>query len=124
MANNPVITFKIKGDKIIKAELYPDIAPNTVNNFISLVKNGFYNGLTFHRIIEGFMMQGGDPLGRDAPLGHQDSLRTEGRPRTGTEGRVAPSASVCHAAGWGISRSPLRTLVNWARPTRSFLPHP
>lgn len=61
---------------------------------------------------------------RDAPPGHQVSLRTEGRPRTGTEGRVAPSASVCHAAGWGISRSPLRTLVNSARPTRSFLPHP
>lgn len=61
---------------------------------------------------------------RDAPPGHQVSLRPEGRPRTGTEGRVAPSASVCHAASWGISRSPLRTPVNRARPTRSFPPHP
>jgi peptidyl-prolyl cis-trans isomerase B (cyclophilin B) len=49
--------------KVIKAELYPEIAPNTVNNFISLVKKGFYNGLTFHRIISGFMIQGGCPLG-------------------------------------------------------------
>ena len=51
-----------KGD-VIKLELYPDIAPNTVNNFISLVNQGFYDGLTFHRIIEGFMIQGGDPDG-------------------------------------------------------------
>lgn len=60
--DNPVVTFETtKG--IIKAELYPDIAPNTVNNFISLVKKGFYNGLTFHRVINGFMIQGGCPEG-------------------------------------------------------------
>ncbi|KYH29588.1 MULTISPECIES: peptidylprolyl isomerase [Clostridium] len=60
---NPIVTIKMKNGDIIKAELYPDIAPNTVNNFISLVKKGFYNGLIFHRVIPGFMIQGGDPKG-------------------------------------------------------------
>lgn len=60
---NPVITFEMEGGKIFKAELYPDKAPNTVNNFLSLVRGGFYDGLTFHRVIEGFMIQGGDPAG-------------------------------------------------------------
>ena len=59
---NPVVTLKTnQGD--IKLELYPEYAPNTVNNFISLVKKGFYNGLIFHRVIENFMIQGGDPKG-------------------------------------------------------------
>ncbi|MCR4927050.1 MAG: peptidylprolyl isomerase [Lachnospiraceae bacterium] len=61
--SNPIVTFKIKNAGTIKAELYPEIAPNTVNNFISLVKKGFYNGLIFHRVIKGFMIQGGDPEG-------------------------------------------------------------
>ena len=60
---NPVITIKIKDMGDIKAELYPDIAPITVENFIKLAGSGFYNGLTFHRIIPGFMIQGGDPEG-------------------------------------------------------------
>lgn len=60
---NPIVTIKIKDGGIIKAELYPEIAPNTVNNFISLVKKGFYNGLIFHRVIPGFMIQGGCPQG-------------------------------------------------------------
>jgi len=60
---NPVVTFKINGEDTIKVELYPEVAPNTVNNFISLVKSGFYNGLTFHRVIKGFMIQGGCPQG-------------------------------------------------------------
>ncbi len=60
---NPIVTFNVKNFGEIKAELYPEIAPNTVNNFISLVKKGFYNGLTFHRVIEGFMIQGGCPDG-------------------------------------------------------------
>lgn len=60
---NPLITIKMKSGGVIKAELYPEIAPNTVNNFISLVKRGFYNGLIFHRVIPGFMIQGGCPLG-------------------------------------------------------------
>jgi peptidyl-prolyl cis-trans isomerase B (cyclophilin B) len=60
---NPIVTIKMQNGDMIKAELYPDIAPNTVNNFISLVKKGFYNGVIFHRVIPGFMIQGGDPKG-------------------------------------------------------------
>ncbi len=63
MATNPIVTIKLADEKVIKAELYPEIAPNTVNNFISLVKSGFYNGICFHRVINGFMIQGGDPTG-------------------------------------------------------------
>lgn len=63
MAQNPIITIEMENSDIIKAELYPEIAPNTVNNFISLVKKGFYNGLIFHRVINGFMIQGGCPDG-------------------------------------------------------------
>ena len=63
MNNNPIVTFEMKdGDKFY-IELYPEVAPNTVNNFISLINKGFYNGLCFHRVIEGFMIQGGDPKG-------------------------------------------------------------
>lgn len=61
--NLPVATIKVKGFGTIEAELYPDKAPNTVNNFIELANDGFYDGLTFHRVIEGFMNQGGCPLG-------------------------------------------------------------
>ncbi len=61
--NNPVITITMENGDVIKAELYPEIAPNTVNNFISLVKKGYYNGLIFHRVINGFMIQGGCPQG-------------------------------------------------------------
>ena len=60
---NPIVTFEMENGDIIKAELYPDIAPNTVNNFISLVKKGYYDGLIFHRVINGFMIQGGCPDG-------------------------------------------------------------
>lgn len=60
---NPIVTITMENGDVIKAELYLDIAPNTVNNFISLVKKGFYNGLNFHRIINGFMIQGGCPEG-------------------------------------------------------------
>ena len=61
--SNPVVTFEMENGGVFKAELYPDVAPNTVNNFISLVKKGFYDGLCFHRVISGFMIQGGDPKG-------------------------------------------------------------
>jgi peptidyl-prolyl cis-trans isomerase B (cyclophilin B) len=61
--SNPIVTITMDNGDVIKAELYPEIAPNTVNNFISLIKKGFYDGLTFHRIIAGFMIQGGDPDG-------------------------------------------------------------
>ena len=60
MAQNPIITFEMENGDIMKAELYPQVAPNTVNNFISLVNKGFYDGLIFHRVINGFMIQGGD----------------------------------------------------------------
>ncbi|MBR2935423.1 MAG: peptidylprolyl isomerase, partial [Oscillospiraceae bacterium] len=70
MAQNPVVTFEIEMETdfgvqngTIKAELYPEIAPNTVNNFISLIKKGYYDGLIFHRVIPGFMIQGGCPQG-------------------------------------------------------------
>jgi peptidyl-prolyl cis-trans isomerase B (cyclophilin B) len=63
MSQNPIITFELENGNIIKAELYPEIAPNTVNNFISLVKKGYYDGLNFHRVINGFMIQGGCPDG-------------------------------------------------------------
>lgn len=64
MANtNPVVTITMENGDVMKAELYPEIAPNTVNNFISLVKKGFYDGLIFHRVINGFMIQGGCPNG-------------------------------------------------------------
>ena len=63
MAQNPIITFEMENGDIMKAELYPQVATNTVNNFISLVNKGFYDGLIFHRVINGFMIQGGDPEG-------------------------------------------------------------
>ncbi len=64
MANqNPIVTFTMANGDVIKAELYPDIAPISVNNFISLINAKFYDGLIFHRVIKGFMIQGGDPEG-------------------------------------------------------------
>lgn len=63
MKKNPVVTIEMENGDIIKVELYPEVAPNTVNNFISLVKKGFYDGIMFHRVIAGFMIQGGCPDG-------------------------------------------------------------
>ena len=63
MAQNPIVTFEMEDGGVMKAELFPEIAPNTVHNFISLAQSGFYNGLIFHRVIRGFMIQGGDPEG-------------------------------------------------------------
>ena len=63
MAQNPIVTIEMENGGIIKAELYPEIAPNTVNNFISLINHNFYDGLIFHRVIKGFMIQGGCPDG-------------------------------------------------------------
>ena len=63
MAQNPIVTFEMENGGIMKAELYPELAPNTVNNFISLIQKGYYDGLCFHRVIKGFMIQGGCPDG-------------------------------------------------------------
>ena len=63
MTQNPIVTFTMENDDVIKAELYPEIAPVSVNNFISLIHQNFYDGLIFHRVIKGFMIQGGDPEG-------------------------------------------------------------
>lgn len=60
---NPIVTIQLKNGSVVKAELFPEFAPNTVKNFVSLVKKGFYDGLIFHRVIPGFMIQGGDPTG-------------------------------------------------------------
>ena len=61
---NPVVTITMENGDVMKAELYPETAPNTVRNFISLIGKGFYNGLIFHRVISGFMIQGGCQIGR------------------------------------------------------------
>lgn len=63
MTQNPIVTITMENGSVMKAELYPEIAPNTVNNFISLINKGFYDGVIFHRVIAGFMIQGGDPDG-------------------------------------------------------------
>lgn len=63
MSKHPIVTITMKNGDVMKAELYPEIAPNTVNNFISLINKGFYNGIIFHRVICGFMIQGGCPDG-------------------------------------------------------------
>ena len=64
--SNPIVTIEMENGDVIKAELYPEVAPNTVNNFISLINKGFYDGVIFHRVIPGFMIQGGDPQGTGA----------------------------------------------------------
>lgn len=63
MAQNPIVTIEMENGDIMKAELYPEIAPNTVNNFINLINKGYYDGIIFHRVIKQFMIQGGDPEG-------------------------------------------------------------
>jgi peptidyl-prolyl cis-trans isomerase B (cyclophilin B) len=63
MAEKPIVTIEMEDGGIMKAELYPEIAPNTVNNFISLINKGYYDGIIFHRVIKNFMLQGGDPTG-------------------------------------------------------------
>jgi len=63
MSQNPIVTITMENGNVMKAELYPDLAPNTVNNFISLIKKGYYDGIIFHRVINGFMIQGGCPDG-------------------------------------------------------------
>jgi len=64
MAQNPIVTITMEDGSVMKAELYPEIAPESVNNFVTLINQKFYDGLIFHRVISGFMIQGGDPLGQ------------------------------------------------------------
>ena len=73
---NPVVTIEMENGGVIKAELYPEVAPNTVNNFISLVKKGFYDDLIFHRVIRGFMIQGGCPLGQGTAIRSKGNFRS------------------------------------------------
>ncbi|MCR4904124.1 MAG: peptidylprolyl isomerase [Butyrivibrio sp.] len=91
MAQNPIVTITMRNGDVMKAELYPEIAPNTVNNFISLIKKNFYDGLIFHRVIRGFMLQGGDPEGTGM-----------GGPRYGIKGEFASNGfenSLKHTEG-------------------------
>ena len=78
---NPIVTITMDNGDVMKAELYPEIAPNTVNNFISLVKKGFYDGLIFHRVINGFMIQGGCPdgTGMDGPEYNKKKKNTQNK---------------------------------------------
>ena len=93
MAQNPIVTFEMDDGGKMVAELYPEVAPNTVNNFISLVKSGFYNGLIFHRVIPGSMIQGGCPQG------------------TGTGG---PGYSIKGSRAWmWLTPSSLPTATGW-----------
>ena len=69
MENNPIVTIEMENGGVIKAELYPDIVPQSVYNFISLANSGYYDGLIFHRCIYGFMIQGGCPLGNGMEIG-------------------------------------------------------
>ena len=80
---NPIVTITMENGDVMKAELYPDIAPNTVNNFISLVKKGYYDGLIFHRVINGFMIQGGCPDGTGMG-GPGYSIKERRQERSGT----------------------------------------
>ena len=73
---NPLVTLTLENNQIINIELFPEIAPNTVGNFISLVSEGYYNGLIFHRVIDGFMIQGGDPKG-DGTGGSKETIKGE-----------------------------------------------
>ena len=73
---NPIVTIEMENGNKMKVELYPDIAPNTVKNFVSLIKKGFYDGVIFHRVIPGFMIQGGDPNG-DGTGGSKENIKGE-----------------------------------------------
>ena len=94
---HPIVTFEMEDGSVFRAELYPGLAPNTVNNFISLVKKGFYNGLIFHRVIPGFMIQGGDPDGNGM-----------GGPGYGIKGEFASN-------GWNNPIQHTRGVISMAR---------
>jgi peptidyl-prolyl cis-trans isomerase B (cyclophilin B) len=123
--NNPTITIEMENGGVIKAELYPEIAPNTVNNFVSLVKKGFYDGVVFHRVIPGFMIQGGDPQGTGVGgpgysikgefAGNGFQKRTEAQPRRAVHGahhgaQFRRQPVLHHARGRAPSRRAVRGL--------------
>ena len=104
MAQNPIVTIEMENGDIMKAELYPEIAPNTVNNFISLINKGFYDGLIFHRVINGFMIQGGCPDGNGM-----------GGPGYGIKGEFAQNGVINqmkHTAGEMCIRDSSTTIQN------------
>lgn len=103
MAQNPIVTIEMENGGIIKLELYPDIAPESVNNFISLVKNGFYDGLIFHRVISGFMIQGGDPQGTRHGLDRVTASRASPDERGGP--RRPTSVACCPWPGLSLPDS-------------------
>lgn len=110
--SNPIVTFEMENGGVMKAELYPELAPNTVNNFVSLVKKGFFDGLTFHRVIKGFMIQGGDPDGTGA-----------GGPGYGIKGEFAQNGfqnGLRHTAG---VLSMARTMIPDSAGSQFFIMH-
>ena len=109
---NPIVTIEMEDGGIIRAELYPDIAPNTVNNFISLASSGYYDGIIFHRVIRGFMIQGGDPTGTGAG-GPGYSIRGEFA-RNGFENFLAHTPGVLSMA---------RTMIPDSAGSQFFIMH-
>ena len=108
--SNPIVTIEMEDGGIIRAELYPEIAPNTVRNFVSLVKKGFYDGVIFHRVIPGLMIQGGDPTGTGM-----------GGPGYSIEGDIQTSAGRCRKACPAKERQASPEEVVQC-PARRFLP--
>ena len=109
MAQNPIVTIELAAGGTIKVELYPEIAPNTVNNFISLVKKGFYDGLIFHRVIPTFMIQGGCPEGTGM-----------GGPGYSIKGEFSNNGfknDLKHTEGviWNGGKAPSRIVASWQR---------
>ena len=112
MAENPIVTITMENGDVIKAELYPEIAPNSVNNFISLIKKGFYDGLIFHRVIAGFMIQGG---GFDAKMQHHEAKSIRGEfSSNGFENPLKHTAGVLSMA---------RTMIPDSASSQFFIMH-
>lgn len=121
---HPIVTFEMEDGSVFRAELYPELAPNTVNNFLSLVQKGFYDGIIFHRVIEGFMIQGGDPkgvgTGGPATTSKGSSKATALKTRSNTSAASFPwrvrstrfrrLSVLCDARGGALSRRAVRRL--------------
>ena len=101
--SNPIVTIEMEQGGVIRAELYPDVAPNTVRNFISLIQKGFYNGTIFHRVIPGFMIQGGDPEGTGMG-GPGYEIRGEFTPTDSRTTSTTPAACSPWRAPWRPTR--------------------